>query len=67
MELLIVLVIASAIVGIWANVWGRSGWTWGIVALFVSPLLTGIALLISGKSIEKKAEELKLMNELINK
>jgi hypothetical protein len=33
----------------------------------LSPLLVGIALLIAGKTIEKKAEEVNAMNALINK
>lgn len=67
MEVFIVLAIFSALVGVWANAWGRNGWSWGIIALLLSPLLTAIALMISGKSVEKKVEEAKLMNELINK
>ena len=67
MEVLIFLVIFSVGVGAWANAWGRNGWGWGIVACLLSPLLVGIALLIAGKTIEKKAEETNAVNSLINK
>ena len=66
-EILIFLVIFSIGIGYWANAWGRNGWGWGLVALLLSPLLVGIALLIAGKTIEKKAEEVNAMNALINK
>jgi uncharacterized membrane protein AbrB (regulator of aidB expression) len=65
MEFLIFLVIFSVGVGAWANAWGRNGWGWGAAALLLSPLLTGIVLLIAGKTIEKKAEEANALNALI--
>ena len=64
MDILIFWLIFCTLIGVWANNWGRSGWTWGLIAAIVSPLLTGVALLIAGKSVEKKAEELKKINEL---
>jgi uncharacterized membrane protein YcjF (UPF0283 family) len=66
-EIILLLIIFSVAVGYWADAWGRNGWAWGIVAVLISPLLTAIALLIVGKTIEKKAQEIKLMNEIINK
>lgn len=66
MEILIFLAIFSVAIGVWANSWGRNGWLWGVCAFLLSPLLVGIALLISGKTIEKKAEEANALNELIN-
>lgn len=67
MEIFIFLIIFSVGVGAWANAWGRNGWGWGFGALLISPVLAGIALLIVGKTIEKKAEEVNAMNALINK
>lgn len=52
------------LIGVWANSWGRNPWIWGAVAALISPLITGIALLIAGKSIEKKAHEAKQLREL---
>jgi hypothetical protein len=52
-------------VGFWANAWGRNGWLWGIAAFIFSPLITSIILLIVGKTIEKKAEEVNKLNSLI--
>jgi hypothetical protein len=67
MEILILLVIFMTAVGYWANSWGRNGWLWGIAAAIFSPLLTGIVLLIMGKTIQKKAEEINTINSLTNK
>ncbi len=65
MEVLFFLLIFSFGVGYWANSWGRNGWGWGIVAFILSPLLVGIALLIAGKSVEKKAEEAKRIKDIV--
>lgn len=34
----------SAIVGVAANTRGRVGWQWGVLALFITPLLAGLLL-----------------------
>lgn len=65
MEIIIFLIIFAAGVGFWANAWGRNGWAWGIIAGLLSPLLVGIALLIAGKTVEKKAEEAKRIKDLV--
>jgi hypothetical protein len=49
MDILIIAVILSALIGYWANNWGRNGWLWFVIALFVSPLISGIVLLIMGR------------------
>lgn len=66
MEFMVVVFLVAFSVGIgkWASAWGRNGWTWGIIALVVSPLLTGIVLLIAGKTIEAKADEVRKIKEL---
>ena len=56
-EILILNVIFSALVGLWAMKWGRSFLIWFIVPLFISPLVTSIILLIFGKTDELKAEQ----------
>lgn len=40
------------IVGYWASKKGRSSGGWGLLALFISPLLAGIALAIVGSNQE---------------
>jgi hypothetical protein len=49
MDILIIAVILSALIGYWANNWGRNGWLWFVIALFVSPLISGVVLLIMGR------------------
>tara|TARA_B110000503_G_scaffold10836_1_gene14757 strand:- start:6199 stop:6414 length:216 start_codon:yes stop_codon:yes gene_type:complete len=46
---------------------GRNSWYWAIVAVLFSPLIAGIFLLIVGKTIEKKAEELMEMKRLMDR
>jgi hypothetical protein len=66
-EVLIFLIVLSALIGYWASAWGRSGWAWGIVAFIFSPIIVSIILLIVGKSLQKKAEEAKYISDCINK
>ena len=47
----------SALVGYWANNWGRNGWLWFVVALLISPLITAIILVIMGRDGTAKAEK----------
>jgi hypothetical protein len=67
MEVLIFIAIFSIAVGLWANAWGRSGWIWGICAGILSPLVVAIVLIFSGKTIEKKAEEINALKALTDK
>ena len=57
MDILIFLLIFSALIGYWANNWGRNGWLWFFIALVISPLITAIILLIMGKDGEAKAKQ----------
>ena len=49
MDILIFLVIFSALIGYWANNWGRNGWLWFVIAVLISPLVTSIVLLFMGR------------------
>jgi phosphotransferase system glucose/maltose/N-acetylglucosamine-specific IIC component len=49
MDILIFLIIFSALIGYWANNWGRNGWLWFVVAVLISPLITAVILLIMGR------------------
>lgn len=67
MEIVIFLIIFSVGIGYWANFLGRNGVGWGVGALLLSPLLCAIILLVIGKTIEKKAEEMLALTALVNK
>jgi uncharacterized membrane protein len=56
MDILIFLIIFSALVGYWASNLGRNGWLWFFVALLISPLISAIILLIIGKDKETAIE-----------
>ena len=49
MDIIIFLVIFSALIGYWANNWGRNGWLWFVIAVLVSPLITAVILLFIGR------------------
>ena len=49
MDILIFLIIFSALIGYWANNWGRNGWLWFVVAVLISPLITAVVLLFMGR------------------
>ena len=49
MDILIFLIIFSALIGYWANNWGRNGWLWFVIAVLVSPLITAVILLFMGR------------------
>jgi len=49
MDIIIFLVIFSALIGYWANNWGRNGWLWFVIAVLVSPLITAVILLFMGR------------------
>jgi len=57
MDILILLIVFSALVGYWANNWGRNGWLWFFIALLVSPLITAVILLFMGRDGEAKAKQ----------
>jgi uncharacterized membrane protein len=57
MDILILLVIFSGLVGYWANNYGRNGWLWFFIAILISPLVTSIILLFIGRDGEAKAKQ----------
>lgn len=52
---------------VWSESKGRNAALWAFAAALVSPLIVGIILLFVPKTIEKQAEEAKLMQALMNK
>ena len=64
---LLIIVIFGVLIGIWANAWGRNPWGWGIAGALLSPLVVGIILIFAGKSLDKKAEEAALINEIMQR
>lgn len=65
-QVLFFLFIFAILIGVWANAWGRSGIAWAIAACFLSPLIIAVVLLLSGKTVEKKAAELAALTSMIN-
>jgi len=57
MDIIILLVIFSALIGYWANNYGRNGWLWFLIALLISPLITAIILLFMGRDGDAKAKK----------
>ena len=57
MDIIIFALIFAALVGYWANNWGRNGWLWFVIALFISPLITAIILLFMGRDGTAKADK----------
>jgi len=49
----------------WSESKGRNAVVWTCVAVLISPLITGIILLFVPKTMEKQAEEAKLMKKLM--
>ena len=37
----------------WAEAWGRNGWIFAACSLFLSPLISGVILLVMGRAKEK--------------
>ena len=56
MDIILIAVGFSALVGYWANNWGRNGWLRFFLALLISPLITAIVLLFMGRDGTAKAE-----------
>ena len=50
----------------WAEYKGRNAAGWAIAAALISPLITAIIFLFVPKTIEKQAEEAKLMKKLMD-
>lgn len=46
MEFLSLWFVAAIVVGVMAGVFGRSGFGWFVLAIFISPLLAGLLVLI---------------------
>jgi len=57
MDIVIIALIFSALIGYWANNWGRNGWLWFVVAVLISPLITAIILLFMGRDGDAKAKK----------
>ena len=57
MDIILIAVIFSALIGYWANNWGRNGWLWFFIALLISPLITAIVLLFMGRDGDAKAKQ----------
>jgi len=49
----------------WAESKGRNAVGWAIAAALISPFIVGIVFLFVPKTIEKQAEEAKLMKKLM--
>jgi heme A synthase len=62
MDIILIAVIFSGLIGYWAHNWGRNGWIWFVASLILSSLITAIALLIMGRDgtakEEKEAQEI---------
>jgi len=56
MDIILIAVVFSALVGYWANNWGRNGWLWFVVALLISPLISAIILMFMGRDKEAGIE-----------
>lgn len=56
MDIILIAIVFSGLVGYWANNWGRNGWLWFVIALFISPLITAVILLIMGKDKDVAVE-----------
>jgi putative effector of murein hydrolase len=49
----------------WAESKGRNATLWAVAAALISPVIVGIILLFVPKTIEKQAEEAKMMKKLM--
>ena len=47
---IVLWIVFALLIGVWANSINRSGIIWGLVSLIISPLITGIILLIAGSN-----------------
>lgn len=50
----LVWIALALLVGVWARSWKRNAVLWCVLALVLSPLLVGLALLISGNATKHK-------------
>jgi hypothetical protein len=51
---LVFWILLSVGIGFWARSYNRSGLIWGLLAAVISPLLSGIFLLVAGRAEEEK-------------
>jgi hypothetical protein len=56
MEYVIAWISFTALIAWWAKEWGRDWLLWGALALFLSPLIAGIALAVLGQDEEATIE-----------
>ena len=63
----IIIVWALFVFGIykWSESKGRNAVVWAIAAALISPLLVAIVLIFVPKTLEKQAEEMKRLKELM--
>ena len=57
MDIILIAIAFSGLVGYWANNWGRNGWLWFFIAILISPLITAIILLVMGRDESAKADK----------
>lgn len=57
MEFLLGWVAFAALIGWWANEWDRDAIIWGFLALILSPIIAGIALLVTGKNEDSELDK----------
>ena len=62
MEIIIFAALFSGGIALWAKAWGRNPLGWFALSFILSPLISAIALLVVGKTIEKRAEEQQKIN-----
>jgi len=58
-------VLGSIFVGVAAHRMGRDGGGYGILSLFMSPLLVAVLLIAMGKTVKQQARELAEINKLL--
>lgn len=60
MEVLFFYTVFVVVITVWAKAWGRNGLCYFLLAV-ICPLIAGLTLLVQGKSAEKKAEQMLLV------
>tara|TARA_R110000851_G_scaffold333531_1_gene514857 strand:+ start:38719 stop:39015 length:297 start_codon:yes stop_codon:yes gene_type:complete len=65
MEFVGVYLIICIVIGVWAGSWGRNGFLWFLLALIISPLISGIILLIAGSSTPRSQRGIIINGEKI--
>jgi ABC-type Fe3+ transport system permease subunit len=54
MLLLILWIVITIGIGVWASKWGRNGIGWAVFSLAATPLIAAIVLLICGNNMKKE-------------